>query len=111
MRRTVVTACVGLGALGAGVAATFTIGAVHADGPLLNLMALVFGAASVAGGVHILQKPAGISVVDNAGTDAFGMQQWGSPRTTTSEEGMRNGAILLTVGLVLLVFGVVAGAF
>jgi hypothetical protein len=61
-------------------------------------------------GVYALLRPKGLPRASNAGVDAFGVQQWGATRPSTSDQGLAYGAVMLTAGLGMWLLGVFFGA-
>ena len=69
---------------GLGLGAVALFGVIGSSGPIVNLAFVLGGSAFVTAAVHVLRKPTNLSVADNAGMDAFGMQKWGGARPATS---------------------------
>ena len=77
---------------------------------IANALFIATGVFLVGYGVHALQKPTSLVLVDSAGTDAWGQARYGRSHQATSEQGTTIGAICLVLGLLLAVSGVFVGA-
>jgi hypothetical protein len=93
-----------------GAAGLFTVGSVSVQAPWMHVMLLALSMAFVGTGAYALQRPRGLPLAANAGTDAFGMQQFAPTQASTADQGRSFGVVMLMGGLVLLVLGVFFGA-
>lgn len=94
---------------GLGGGAFAVVGAPLNGSPAANLVLIVSGALASTLGVWVLRRPTPLSFSDNAGTDAFGVQQWGAARAGTRDEMVRNGVVFLVLGLCIEALGVFIG--
>ncbi len=95
---------------GASAVVTFAMRGASAGVLVVNGIFTLTGAFMTAFGVRALRDPTSLQIVDNAGTDASGMAQYGNPRMATPAQGRRIGMIALLIGVAALLVGVSFGA-
>jgi hypothetical protein len=93
-----------------GVVLLLTIGTVSQQAPWMHAMLIGMSMIFLGTGAYAVQRPRGLPLAANAGTDASGHQQWGPTRPSTAEQGLQYGAVMLAVGLGMLLLGVFFGA-
>lgn len=101
---------VAVGTTTLGVLLLFTVATVSQKAPWAHLMLFAMSAPFVGIGAYALQRPAGLPLAANGGTDAFGMQQFGRTRPSSAREGLQYGAAMLVAGGALWLLAVFFGA-
>lgn len=101
---------VALGVVALGALLLFTVGTVSRNVAWAHVMLFAMSALFAGGGAFALARPEGVPLARTDGTDAFGMTRYRETHASTADEGRVQGAILVTVGIVMMLLGAFIGS-